>query len=89
MSEQDSSAKIFGIASIILGAITFGWQLIGGLCCGWLGWPLGVGALICALMTLSGDKTAKTYGIIGAGLSVIGIIIQIAVLSGIAKGLVR
>ena len=89
MSENSQSAVSFGIISIIFGALALGVQLLGGLCCGWIGWPLVVVAIICALMTIGGNQTAKTYGLIGAFLSIIGIIIQLLVLSGSIHGLTR
>jgi len=87
MSENSQSAVSFGIVSIIFGALALGVQLLGGLC--WIGWPLVVVAIICALMTIGGNQTAKTYGLIGAFLSIIGIIIQLLVLSGSIHGLTR
>lgn len=91
MSDQtgSSSARVFGIVSVILGAITFGWQWIGGLCCGWLGWPLGIASIICALMTISGDKNDKILGAIGAFLSVIGVVIQLLIAGHMVGSLTR
>lgn len=77
---EDKSGQPLGIASAILGAVTFGVQMIGGLICGWLGWPLGIAAIITGILAI--NKGHKWLGIIGILLSVIGVIIQILVLTG-------
>ena len=70
------AGKTLGIVSVVLGAVTFGIQLMGGLCCGWIGWPLGIAAIICGIF--AGTKGSWTLGGIGIVLSVIGVILQIA-----------
>lgn len=77
---EDKSGQAFGIASVIMGAITFGVQLIGGLICGWLGWPLGIAAIVTGIMAIT--KGRKWLGIIGIVLSVIGVVLQLLALTG-------
>lgn len=77
---QDSTGRTFGIISVVLGAITFGIQFVGGLCFGWIGWPLGIAAIICGIIALA--KGAKGLGIAGIVLSVIGVVVQVLALGG-------
>lgn len=82
-----NTGKTMGYASIILGAITFGIQIMGGLCCGWIGWPLGIAAVICGILAIvNGEKTLGSIGII---LSVIGIVLQILALGAGMTGLMQ
>lgn len=85
MQSEDSNGRVFGIISVVLGGITFGIQIIGGLCCGWLGWPLGIGAAICGILAM----VHKEYrlGGIGIGLSVVGLLLQLLALGGAFAGL--
>jgi len=85
--QQDNTGQILGIVSLVLGAITFGIQMIGGLLCGWLGWPLGIAAIICGIIAVG--KGAKGLGIAGIVLSVIGILIQVLGLAGAISSLGR
>ena len=85
--QQDNTGQILGIVSLVLGAITFGVQMIGGLLCGWLGWPLGIAAVICGIIAVT--KGAKGLGIAGIVLSVIGVLIQVLGLAGAIGSLNR
>lgn len=73
---DSQSGKTLGIVSVVLGAITFGIQFMGGLCCGWIGWPLGIAAIVCGIIAMT--QGAKTLGAVGIILSVIGVIVQLA-----------
>jgi hypothetical protein len=77
---DDKTGQYLGIASVIMGALTFGVQIIGGLICGWIGWPLGIAAIICGIIAFA--KGSKGLGITGIVLSVIGVVIQLLVLAG-------
>lgn len=77
---EDKSGQALGIASVIMGAITFGVQIIGGLICGWLGWPLGIAAIVTGIMAI--NKGRKGLGISGIVLSIIGVIIQLLTVTG-------
>lgn len=77
---QDNSGQTFGIASVIMGALTFGIQIVGGLICGWIGWPLGFAAIVCGVFAFT--KGNKGLGITGIVLSVIGVLIQILAVIG-------
>jgi hypothetical protein len=74
----EETSKALGVASVILGAITFGVQWLGGLCCGWIGWPLAVGAVICGILAISGGE--RTLGWIGIVLSVAMLALQVLML---------
>jgi hypothetical protein len=80
-SVKPNEGRPLGIASVILGAITFGIQMMGGLCCGWIGWPLGIAALICGIIAIVQGES--TLGIIGCVLSVVGVIVQVMIVIGI------
>lgn len=67
-----------GIASLIFGVLTFSIQLIGGLLCGWVGWALGITAIITGIMAIA--KGSKWLGISGIILSAIGVIYQVLTL---------
>lgn len=73
------TARAFGVASVILGALTFGVQWIAGLCCGWIGWPLGIAAIVCGILAIVGGE--KTLGWVGIVLSVAMIALQFLMLS--------
>lgn len=77
---NNNAGQGLGIASVILGAITFGIQLLGGLACGWIGWPLGIAAIVTGILAIT--KGRKGLGIAGIVLSVIGVILQILILVG-------
>jgi len=77
---NDNSGQALGVASVIMGALTFGIQMFGGLICGWIGWPLGIAAIVCGVMAYM--KGSKGLGIAGTVLSVIGVLIQVLVLVG-------
>lgn len=78
---EDKTGQALGIASVILGALTFGVQMLGGLICGWVGWAFGIAAIITGIMAI--PKGAKGLGITGIVLSVIGVVIQVLVLVGV------
>lgn len=71
----------FGIAAVVLGSITFGVQMLGGLLCGWIGWPLGFIAILLGVVAIT--KGARGLGAAGIGLSVIGVILQVLALMGL------
>ena len=90
MGEQQRQGTAFGIVSVCLGAVTFGIQIMGGLCCGWIGWPLGIAAIICGIVAIV--QGAKGLGALGIVLSVVGVVLQVvgatagtAALSGILQ----
>lgn len=78
---EDKTGQALGIASVILGALTFGIQMIGGLLCGWIGWAFGIAAIVTGIMAI--PKGAKGLGITGIVLSIIGVVIQVLVLVGV------
>lgn len=82
---QDNTGQTLGIASVIMGALTFGIQIMGGLCLGWLGWPLGIAAIVCGIIAIT--KGTKGLGITGIVLSVIGVVIQVLILTGAINSL--
>ncbi len=84
---EDKAGQSLGIASVIMGAITFGIQLMGGLICGWIGWPLGIAAIVTGIIAVT--KGSKGLGITGIVLSVIGVIIQVAGLIGAVGSLAQ
>lgn len=84
---DNNTGKTMGYASVILGAITFGIQIMGGLCCGWVGWPLGIAAVICGILAIVNGE--KALGAIGIILSVIGIVLQILALGAGTAGLMQ
>ena len=63
-----STARVLGIVSIVLGAITAGIQLMGGLCCGWIGWPGGIAAIVCGALAMIGGE----YLLGGIGVCLVG-----------------
>jgi hypothetical protein len=67
--------KAFGVASVILGALTFGVQFLGGLCCGWIGWPLAFAAVICGILAIAEGESL--LGWLGIGLSGAMLVLQI------------
>ena len=77
---ENKEGQGLGIASVILGALTLGIQLMGGLICGWVGWPLGIAAIVTGIIAIT--KGRKGLGITGIVLSVIGVVIQVLVLVG-------
>ena len=77
---EDRAGQSLGIASVIMGAITFGIQLMGGLICGWIGWPLGIAAIVTGIIAIT--RGSKGLGYTGIILSVIGVIIQVLGLIG-------
>ncbi len=77
---QDQSARTLGIVSVALAVPTMFVQFLGGLCCGWIGWPMGLAAIVIGIVAIS--KGEKTLGAIGIFLSVAGIILQILSLAG-------
>ena len=85
METKDSTGQALGIVSVVLGALTFGFQFLGGLICGWVGWPLGIAAIICGVIAFI--KGAKGLGITGIVLSVIGVIVQVLALVGAMSSL--
>jgi len=72
--QQDNSGKTLGTASVCLAVPTVLIQLAGGLCCGWIGWPLGLAAIVLGIIAIV--KGERTLGAIGIFLSVAGIILQ-------------
>lgn len=75
-----AAARGLGVASIVLGAMTAGIQLFGGLCCGWIGWPGGIAAIILGILSMVGREYA--LGGIGIFLAVIVFILQVVGLGG-------
>jgi hypothetical protein len=78
---QDNTGQNLGIASVILGALTFGIQIFGGLLCGWLGWPLGIAAIVLGIIAIT--KGRMGLGVTGIVLSVIGVVIQLFALGSL------
>jgi MFS family permease len=84
------AADILGVISLCLGLgaciMTFLVQLIGGMCCGWLGWPLAIVPIPMAIVTIVlGDlRRHKIMAIIAMVLSVIGVVLAILVLLGLS-----
>ena len=71
---ESGTAKTLGVISVVLGALTAGVEVIGGLCCGWIVWPLAIAATILGILAWTsarGDQTAATLGKIGICLSLI------------------
>lgn len=79
----DKNGQLLGITSIILGIITFGIQLLGGLICGWVGWPLGIAAVVTGVMAIS--RGYKGLGIGGIAFSGVGVVVQVLVLFGVVN----
>jgi len=77
---KEGTGQALGIASVIMGALTFGVQIMGGLICGWIGWPLGIAAIVTGIIAIVQGN--KGLGIAGIVLSVIGLVWQILTLVG-------
>lgn len=77
---KEGTGQVLGIASVIMGALTFGIQIMGGLICGWIGWPLGIASIVTGIIAITQGN--KGLGIGGIALSVVGLIWQIVILVG-------
>jgi hypothetical protein len=72
-------ADILGIFSVLFGVVSCLIQLIGGLCCGWIGWPVSFIALLTGILAIVlGDrKYQKVLGAAGIFLSILGFVLQV------------
>jgi len=77
---DNDSGKIMGIISIVFGSVTFIVQILGGLICGWLGWPLGIAALILGILAI---RKGYKLGWLGIVLSIAGVVLQLLITIGI------
>jgi len=78
---QDQSGMIVGIVGIALAVPTMFIQFLGGMCCGWIGWPMGLVAIILGVVAIS--KGARTLGMVAIILSVIGVVVQVLATVGL------
>jgi len=72
---QDQTGMICGIVGIAVAIPTMFIQFLGGMCCGWIGWPMGLIAIALGIVAIV--KGARTLGILAIALSVIGVVVQI------------
>ncbi|MDZ4814908.1 MAG: hypothetical protein SGI71_01415 [Verrucomicrobiota bacterium] len=57
LNRNEKTAFIIAVVAICFGALALFWSLIGGLCCGWAGWPFGIIGFVLSIVSLCFCRT--------------------------------